>query len=301
MNVNKYFDTKSIIGIGIGAFLFIVVTIGFLANWISVRENEYLVIKQFGEIVKIVDHSGPAFKIPMLQSAEKLPKEQLVFDVAQAEINTKDKKRMLIDNYAIWVIENPKEMIRNLRTVENAESKMGEIIYSIVREEFGSLNYDQIISDESSGRGEIGEMVTEKVNEQLQKDHYGIKVVSVSVKRTDLPTENENSVYMRMVSERQSKAQEYLSMGDAQKNRIMAETDKTVTETLAKAKADAENIRAQGEAEAAKIYNKAYSADPEFYRLYRTLESYKTTINDETVIVMPSDSPYAEILAGYVR
>jgi modulator of FtsH protease HflC len=121
------------------------------------------------------------------------------------------------------------------------------------------------------------------------------------MKRTDLPSENEQSVYTRMISERESKAQEYLSMGDAEKNRIVADTDREVKEMLAKAKADAEVIRAEGEGEAAQIYNQSFSKDPSFYELYRTLESYKKTINEKSVIVLPSDSPYARLLMGYTK
>src|SRR5690606_32075990 len=120
-------------------------------------------------------------------------------------------------------------------------------------------------------------------------------------KRTDLPPENENSVYTRMISERQSTAQDYLSQGDAKKNETMAETDRKVKEILSKAEADADEIRAEGEGEAAKIYNEAFSKDPEFYNLYRTLETYKKVIGDDTVIIIPSDSPYAKILMGYTE
>ena len=143
--------------------------------------------------------------------------------------------------------------------------------------------------------------VTEKVNELLATDKYGIVVTDVRMKRTDLPAENEQSVYTRMISERESKAQEYLSIGDAEKNKITAETDKTVQELLATAKADAETIRGEGEAEAAKVYNQSFSKDAEFYSVFRTLESYKKTINGETVLVLPSDSPYARLLNGIYK
>ena len=230
-----------------------------------------------------------------------LPKNQLVTDIPTSEINTLDKKRVLIDNYAVWRIVNAEDLIKNARTVESAQSRMEEFIYSVMRAELGSLNYDEIINDEKSSRGSINDRVTEKVNEFLARDEYGIEVIDVRIKRTDLPPENEQSVYTRMISERESKAQEYLSKGDAEKNRIMAETDREVTELLATAKADAEVIRAEGEGEAARIYNEAFSKDPEFYSLYRTLESYKKTIGDKTVIILPSDSPYAKLLQGYLE
>lgn len=175
---------------------------------------------------------------------------------------------------------------------------MEEFIYSVTRSELGRLNYEEIINDEKSSRGSLNDQITTKVNELLANDNYGITVTDVRIKRTDLPAENEQSVYTRMISERQSTAQEYLSRGDAQKNVIIAETDRTVREMLAKAQADAEVIRAEGEAGAAKVYNEAFSKDPEFYSLFRTLESYKKTINGETVIVLPSDSPYARLLMG---
>jgi modulator of FtsH protease HflC len=293
------FNLKNYTKIGSIFVIVIILLAVFIANLIVVKEGEYKVIRQFGEVVRIVKTPGLTYKIPFIQSVTTLPKYQMTYDVNEAEINTKDKKRMLIDNYAIWRIEDPKKMITNARTVEKAESRMEEFIYSVVRSELGQLNYDEIINDEKSSRGSLNDRITEKVNDLLGKDHYGIVVTDVRMKRTDLPKENEQSVFTRMISERESKAQEYLSMGDAEKNRIEADTDREVQELLAKAKAEAEVIRAEGEAEAAKIYNEAFSKDPTFYSMYRTLESYKKTINDKSVIVLPSDSPYARLLMGY--
>jgi modulator of FtsH protease HflC len=287
------------VGIFIVALLALIIFV--MSNLFIVKEGEYRVIRQFGEVVRIEGSPGLSYKIPFIQSVSTLPKYQMTYDVSEAEINTKDKKRMIIDNYAIWRIQDPKKMIANARTVENAESRMEEFIYSVVRAELGQLNYDEIINDEKSSRGSLNDRVTEKVNELLTNDNYGIVLVDVRMKRTDLPPENEQSVYTRMISERESKAQEYLSMGDAEKNRIEAETDREVKEMLAKAQADAEVIRAEGEGEAAQIYNQSFSKDPSFYELYRTLESYKKTINEKSVIVLPSDSPYARLLMGYTN
>lgn len=286
---------------GIFFLVLLAILIFIFTNVFIVKEGEYRVIRQFGEVVRIEDSPGLSYKIPFIQSVSTLPKYQMTYDVSEAEINTKDKKRMIIDNYAIWRIQNPKKMISNARTVEKAESRMEEFIYSVVRAELGQLNYDEIINDEKSSRGSLNDRVTEKVNELLTQDNYGIVLVDVRMKRTDLPAENEQSVYTRMISERESKAQEYLSMGDAEKNRIVADTDREVKEMLAKAQADAEVIRAEGEGEAAKIYNQSFSKDPSFYELYRTLESYKKTINEKSVIVLPSDSPYARLLMGYTK
>lgn len=287
----------------LGLFLIILVALLVLifTNVFIVRQGEYKVVRQFGEVVKIIKEPGLNYKIPFVQSVTTLPKYQMTYDVSQAEINTKDKKRMLIDNYAIWRIEDPKKMISNARSLDAAESRMEEFIYSVVRSELGQLDYDEIINDEKSSRGSLNDRVTAKVNELLAGGNYGIMVTDVRMKRTDLPAENEKSVFTRMISERESKAQEYLSMGDAQKNRIIAQTDRNVQEILAKASADAEMIRGEGEGEAAKVYNQSFSKDPEFYTMFRTLESYKKTIDGETVIVLPSNSPYARMLMGYTN
>jgi membrane protease subunit HflC len=271
-----------------------------ISNLFIVKENEYRAVRQFGEVVRIVDEPGLSYKIPFIQTVSTLPKYQMMYDVSKAEINTKDKKRMIIDNYAVWRIDDPKKMITNLRTTENAEAKMAEFIFSIVRSELGKLNYDEIINDENSSRGSLNERVTEKVNKLLERDNFGIIVKDVRMKRTDLPDENEESVFTRMISERETKAQQYLSQGDAEKNRIIANTDKEVKQLLAKAEADAEKIRAEGEKKAATIYNASFSKDKDFYSLYRTLNSYKKTIDEETMIILPKDSPYARLLMGYL-
>lgn len=299
----KRTDIPFRIWIKTGIVILITLLLLFLifTNIFIVKEGEYKIVRQFGEIKRVISDPGIHIKIPFIQTVTTLPKYQMTLDVEQSEINTKDKKRMIIDNYAIWKIEDPESLIINARTMESAEARMEEFVYSVVRSELGQLNYDEIINDENSSRGSLNDRVTEQVNELLKKDQYGIVVSDVRIKRTDLPAENEQSVYTRMISERESTAQDYLSQGDAEKNKIMAETDREYQEMISKAKADAEVIRSEGEGEAAQIYNEAFSKDPEFYSLFRTLESYKKTINDQTVIILPSNSPYARLLQGYVE
>ena len=292
------FSFKGYVRGGIILLISLIVIVVVLTNLYIVKENEYKVVRQFGEVVRIIEEPGLNYKIPFIQSITTLPKYKMTYNVQEAEINTKDKKRLIIDNYTVWHIEEPKKMISSARTLVNAETKMAEFVFSTVRSELGSLNYDEIINDENSSRGSLNDKVTEIVNKLLEKDNYGIVVTDVRMKRTDLPAENEQSVFTRMISERESTAQGYLSKGDADKNRIIANTDREVKELLAKASADAEVIRSEGEKGAAKEYNTAYSKDPEFYELYRTLQSYKETINEETVIIIPFDSPYARLLKG---
>ena len=292
IDFKKYW--KLIVGLTIAFAVLLIV----LTNVYVVKESEYRVVRQFGEVVKIQEEPGIKMKVPFIQSVTTLPNYQMTYDVSEAEINTKDKKRIIIDNYAVWHVVNPLDLISNAGTIVNAESRMEEFIYSVVRTELGQLDYDEIINDENSSRGSLNDNVTAKVNELLDKDQYGIQVMDVRIKRTDLPEENEQSVYTRMISERDSTAQDYLSQGDAKKREIEAQADREAQEVIATARKEAALIQAEGESEAAKIYNQSFSKDPEFYELYRSLESYKKTIGDDTVIILPSDSPYADILSG---
>ncbi|NLC04169.1 MAG: protease modulator HflC [Tissierellia bacterium] len=280
--------------------ILVIVLVGlFVKNNLYVVEvDEFVIVRQFGEIVKVEDLPGLRFKVPFVQTITKLPNKILIYDVPPAEINTLDKKRMMVDYYSLWRVTDPKQMIESLRTLSAAESRLGDIVYSSIRTELGKMNYGDIINDKKDSRGGLDEVVNKQVNETLDRNLSGIVLVDIKMKRADLPASNEESVYQRMISERESTAQEYLSQGDAEALKIVAETDRKVAEMLSKAEADAMVIESEGEKEAARIYNASYSKDAEFFNMYRSLESYKTTINGETVMILPLESPYLKYLVG---
>lgn len=269
-----------------------------ISNAFIIRPNEYGVIKQFGKIVKVIDTDGLKFKVPFIQTLSKLPKYVLFYDVPATEINTFDKKRILVDYYTLWRITEPISMLETLKTLDGAEARLSDIMYSNVRNELGKLEYGQIINANDNNRGNVDKIVQNDINEILTANGNGIEVVDIQIKRIDLPESNEQSVYKRMISERASKAQEYLSQGDAEKTKITANADREVSELIAKTNREAEEIIAEGEKEAAKIYNESYGQDAEFFKFYTTINSYKTSIDNETVIMMPIDSPYLKYLMG---
>lgn len=294
INVKQWVSSAIVLTVVFAALIVV------FANLYIVKENEYKVVRQFGEVVKYESEPGLHMKIPFIQSVTTLPSNLMTHDMTEEEISTKDKKRIIIDNYTVWRVTDPKALISNAGQLLNAENRMEEFIYSALRTEFGQTEYGDIINEKDSKRGNINDRVTQRVNELIDSANFGIEVIDVRIRRTDLPEENEQSVYTRMVSERQSIAQKYLSEGDAEKRSKEAKTDQEVQVTLAKANKEASVIRAEGEAQAAQIYNAAYSKDPEFYSLFRTLESYKKTIGNETIIIIPSDSPYAKLLSGQI-
>ena len=295
--VNK----KKVIGITATLTVLFALFLIAVANIYVVKENEYKIVRQFGEVVRFDNEPGIKMKVPFIQSVTTLPRSLQTYNMTEEEINTQDKKRIIIDNYAVWRVTDPKKLISNAGTIDNAQNRMEEFIYSVLRTELGQLRYDAIIDEADSQRGSVDQRITDKVNELLTQDNYGIEVVDVRIRRIDLPTDNEQSIYTRMISERESQSQLYMSEGDAAKRREEASVNQRVQEMLATAKREAAEIMAEGEAEAARIYNESFSKDPEFYSLYRTLESYKKTIGEDTMIILPSDSPYAKLLQGYVE
>nr|WP_306220690.1 protease modulator HflC [Cohnella sp. WQ 127256] len=262
-----------------------------------VKEGEYKVVLKFGEAVRVEESPGLYLKIPFIESVSQLPKFQMTYESNPATILTKDKKPLIVDNYTVWRIKNPQNFLKTVQTVSGGVQRIDEAVYNTVRRKLSEVNYDNIISENTS-RGNINDDITKDVSDAFVKDNYGIEIIDVRIKRTDLPVENKQSVYNRMISDRESIAARYLSEGDEESRKITSKADRTATELLAQAEADAKKIIAQGEQEAAKIYNEAYGKDPKFYSFYRTLQSYVTTLENEPVIMLPIDSPYTRILLG---
>lgn len=263
----------------------------------TVKEGEYKVVIQFGEFVRVHKEPGLRFKIPFIETTASLPKYQKIYNSNPTLIMTRDKKPIHVDNYTVWRIVEPEQFLRTLKTVEYGEDRIDAAVYNTVRRKLSEVDYGNIISEESS-RGDLNKEVTREVAEAMANNKSGIEIIDVRIKRTDLPVENKQSVYNRMISDRQSIAASYLSEGDEESRKITARADREAQELKAQAEADAKKVIAEGEQEAAKIYNEAYGKDPEFYNLYRTLESYLKTFEGEPVIMLPIDSPYTKILMG---
>lgn len=277
----------------------LILSIIIILNFLYVFEyKQYAVVRQFGRIVRVEKNGGIKFKIPIIENVEILPMNRLFYDVPPAEVTTLDKKRINVDYYITWEIKDPVKMLENLKTIKSAEARLGDILYSAIRNELGKLEYGSIINPEDNNRGNIDDIVKREINKNLMENETGIIIADIQMKKIDLPESNEQAVYKRMISERDSKAQEYLSQGEAEKIKIISETDKKVTQELAITEAKAKEIIAEGVKEAQRIKNESFSRSPEFFKVYKTLESYKKVIKDETVIILPINSPYLEYLKG---
>jgi modulator of FtsH protease HflC len=256
-----------------------------------VNETQQVVVTEFGKPVRVVTDPGLNFKMPFIHKATILSKQILDYDSAPYNIYTSDKKTMKVDNYAKWRIVDPLTFIQSLRTESAAQARLDDMIYSILREELGKYTFTEIIRQE---RTNIMQTVTANVNKAMNE--FGVELIDVRIKRADLPQENEQAVFNRMISERERMASRYLSEGDEESLKITSEADKRVAVVLARAYREAEEIKAEGDQEAAQIYNRAYDRDPDFYKFWVALNTLKETIGESTTLFIPHDSDLARYI-----
>jgi membrane protease subunit HflC len=277
-------------------FVIVVVAVLIVFNvfTFTVDETRKAAVLRFGEIVRIVEEPGLYFKVPIVQKVTYLDDRVLNYDIQPRDILTSDQKRLIIDNYAIWRVGDPQAFIESTGGhLSNAQSRIDDIVYSDLRNILAKNTLDEIVSEK---RLEYLQQVAELSREKLQE--FGIVLIDVRIKRADLPTEIEQAVFSRMRSERDRIAAQLRAEGEEQSKQIRSAADKDVEILLADARKDAERVRGEGDAQALEIYAEAYNQDPDFYRFWRTLDSYRTAFVDSTRIVLTTDSEYLEFLEG---
>lgn len=306
----------------LGIFLFIVLYVLFAMSTFQVAENQSAVVFRFGKIIsvhvkdpqtaakirqqlaqkgtnlagtKITSGTGLHFRIPLVDSVKNYSSMLLTYDTSPRQVITADKKKLIFDNNAQWRIDNPALFEIRVSRVEEAQSRLDDILYSKMNEKVGKIDSNVLITD----KVKVAAMQNELTQEMSgSMETFGITVVDIRVKRTDLPQENYESVYNRMITERQRIAAQFRSEGEQEAMITRAQTDKDIMILTSEAKKKAEIVKGQGDAEAAKIYNAAYGKDPAFYEFYNTLETYKVVIGGNTKLVIPSNSPLAKYLFG---
>ena len=277
-------------------FVALVVVLGLTYSLFTftVDETQKAAVLYFGEIVRLVEEPGLHFKIPFVQSITYLDDRVLNYDIQPSGILTSDQKRIKIDNYAIWRIADPKLFIESTGgRLVGGQQKIDEIVYSDLRDILAQHTFDEIVSEK---RADYLEEVTVRSREKLEP--FGILLIDVRIKRADLPDEIEQDVFARMRSERERIAAQLRAEGQEQAREITSTADKDVEIILADARRDAEKIMGEGDAQALETYANAYNQDPEFYRFWRTLESYKTALGSGSSIVLSTDSDYLQFLEG---
>ncbi|MES9996606.1 protease modulator HflC [Desulfovibrio aminophilus] len=252
-----------------------------------VHQTETAIVVQLGKPVTGALKPGLHFKLPLVQSVTFFDARVLDYDAKRAEILTEDKKAMVVDHYTKWRITDPLLFYQTVRTETGAQARLDDITYAALREALGRHTLIEVVSEK---RTEIMEQVVKQSQELLSP--YGILVVDVRIKRTDLPPENERAIFGRMQAERERQAKQYRSEGQEEAAKIRAQADKERTVLLAEAERQASTIRGEGDAKATRTYAEAYGQSPEFYSFKRSLEAYESSLKDNTRLVLTPGSPF---------
>ena len=265
---------------------FIALVAGFQTVY-TVDQTEKAIVLQLGKPTGDTKEPGLHAKIPFVQNVVYFDARLLQYDAKAAEVLTLDKKNLVVDNYARWRITDPLLFYRTLRTVNRAHARLDDIIYAEVRVALGQYTLQDVVADK---RASIMAEVTKKSTDLLAP--YGIAVVDVRIKRTDLPPENAQAIYGRMRAERERQAKLYRSEGSEEMEKIKSGADKDRTVILAEAERQGQVLRGAGDAEATAIWAAAVGKDLDFYSFSRSLDAYRKGFDQHTRLVLTPQSPF---------
>lgn len=326
-----HIPTKKILLIAVALFLFF----GVLPSSVVVTyPDEYNVIRQFGKIVDIKDEPGLSYKLPFVSSVTSIPKKLMLYDLPASDVITSDKKSMIVDCYTLWEITDAKKFIQTLNgSTTTAESRINTIVYNAIKNTISDMTQDEVIQSrdgkitiannsselenanpgvdvdtsglepvEGSSGSEVVEIksLTAEIMENFGdiEGQYGIQIRTVDVKILDLPDENKEAVYERMIAERNNIAAQYTALGASEAQIIRNAADKEVSILLSQANAKAEQLVAEGEAEYMRILSEAYNEEnkADFYLFVRSLDALKASMQGgNKTIILDESSPMAQI------
>lgn len=270
------------------------VIIGLGGSMTVTRENEYKLIREFGRVSRVIDQAGLSFRIPFIQTADSLPKQILLYDLAASDVITMDKKTMMSDSYVLWRITDPLKFAQTLNSsITNAERRIDTTVYNSIKNVISSMSQNDVISGRD---GELSEAIMANIGNTMEQ--YGIELLAVETKQLDLPADNKAAVYERMISERDKIAATYQAEGQAEAKVIQNTTDREIAISISNAQAEAAAVTAEGEAEYMRILAAAYNTPEraEFYGFVRALEAARASLTGSSnTLILPGDSPIASI------
>jgi membrane protease subunit HflC len=252
----------------------------------TVHQTQKALILQLGEPMRGIYDPGLHFKLPFVQNVIYFDARILDYEARKADTLTSDKKTIVLDNYARWRIIDPLLFHQTVRTTVGAKARLVDIIYSQLRAKVGSFTMTEVITEK---RSEIMRVVTESSSAQARA--FGIEVVDVRIKRTDLPPQNQQAIFGRMQTEREREALRYRSEGQEEALKIRSTAERERTILLAEAQRRALVLHGEGEAQAVAIFAESLSQAPEFYEFQKSLEVYKSGLQENTRVLFPLDSP----------
>ena len=301
-----------IAGIVISALVLIVLFSGLY----TLEEGRQAIVVQFGKPVgETVTEAGLHMKLPFIQEVRRFEKRLLVWDGDPNQVPTKGREFIWVDTTARWRIADARKFLENVASEEGAQSRLNDILDSVVRDQVSGSELVELVRSASweVPEDEVLKEVPKEREEELKKEiaqgreqitrtilaeaqkiipQYGIELVDVRIKRLDYVESVRKKVYERMISERKRIAAQFRSEGEGRSAEILGEMEKELRDIRSTAYRQVQEVQGKADAEATKIYGQAYNKDPEFYAFLRTIESYKEKPNQNSVLIMTTDSDF---------
>ncbi len=275
----------------IGAFAGLVVLVNSV---FVVGEYEQAMVLQFGRVVRQVATPGLHVKMPLVEQLMFFDKRILETQSTPEEVQTLDKKRVVVDSFTRWRIKDVGQFYRSVRTETVAVQRLNTIVNSNIRSVVASLPLMDMVK---TRRSEVMNQIL-KIS-SAEADALGIQIVDVRLKRADLPPENSEAVFRRMRAERQKEAREIRAEGEEAAQKVRAEAERDRTNLLAEAERDAQKLRGEGDGTALRISGKSFSQDPGFFKLTRSLEAYKESMKpSNTLFVLDPGTDFLDTLVA---
>jgi len=270
--------------------IIVLILAGILSSVFIVDEREKVLVLQFGKVVAVRDSPGLAFKIPLIQKVARYDDRILSRDVPQMQITPSDDRRLEVDAFARYRIEDVK-MFRLATAAEGenalnvAGTRLDSILRSETREVLGSVASNDILS---SDRATL--MLRIRNGAIAQARALGLEIIDVRLKRTDLPEANQQATFDRMRAEREREAADEIARGNEAAQRVRAQADRTKVEIVSDANRQSEIIRGEADAKRNAIFAEAFGADQEFFAFYRSLNAYRAALkgNNSTMVMSPN-------------
>jgi membrane protease subunit HflC len=269
---------------GITLVLVIIALITGYSSLFTVHQTQQVLVVRLGDPVRVVREPGLNVKIPIIDSVIAIDKRILDLESPAEEVIASDQKRLKVDAFARYRIQDPLKFYQTVNTIAGANSQLSILLNAALRRVAGEATLTHIVRDERA-------QLMAKVRDQLDREAavYGITIVDVRIRRADLPDQNSQAVYQRMQTERQREAAEFRAQGTQRSQEIRARADRDVTVLLAEATSKADQTRGEGDAERNRIFADAFGRDPDFFAFYRSMQAYETGMrhNDTRMLLRP--------------
>jgi len=262
---------------------------GVSGSLFTVNQTQQALVLQFGEPKRTIQEPGLAFKLPFIQDVTYYEKRVLSLIPQDAEeVILSDQKRLQVDAYARYQIEDPLLFYQTVRNELGARGRLEAIIDSSVRRALGRETLASILTGQ---RNDITRSIGEEVNASVSS--LGIKIIDVRLRRADYPAATSQNIFNRMKSEREREAKEFRATGEEEAQKIRADAEKTRTVIISEAQREAQETRGAGDGKAFEIYADSFGQDADFFAFYRSMEAYRKSMNNnDTSLVLSPDSSF---------